>query len=106
MAIIVEATAVENDIGEASRKCPSPVRLRHGEGAAAIPRVHPATENVRSRTAGDDSGASEQDVDGTPSQGVNQWQRIVRPGRLRSGRGASIAPRRYLVRSPLPGAGV
>ncbi len=106
MAIIVEATAVADDIGEASRKSRSPARLRYGDGAAAIPRVHPGTENVPSGAASDGSGAGEQNVDGPLLQDVNQGQSIVRPSRLRSGRGASIAPRRYLVRSPLSGAGV
>jgi hypothetical protein len=43
MAIIVEATEVEDDdIGEASRKLPVPVRLRHDDAAATIPKMAPA----------------------------------------------------------------
>jgi hypothetical protein len=87
MAIIVEATEVEDDdIGEASRSGRRVLLLGHQE-------------------AGDLSSAGEQDGDGPLLQGVNQWQPIVRPSRLRSGHGAAFAPRRYLVRSPLPGAG-
>ncbi len=105
MAIIVEATAVVDDIGEASRKSRSPARLRYGDGAAAIPRVHSGTENVPSGAASDGSGAGEQNVDSPLLQDVNQRQGIVSPNRLRSGHDAVFAPRRCLVRSPLPGAG-